>query len=272
MPLIVVPTPVGNMEDITLRALRELRKADWIGCEDTRRTGLLLKRYSIKGRLFSCHQHNEHDRIAIVLSRMEEGLRVALVSDAGTPGMSDPGYDIIHAVIDAGYEVDVLPGANAFVPAVLQSGITPHPCTFFGFLPDKKGERETVLSGLVNNPFTLIFYVSPHKALKHVLSVMEVLGDRKAALVREISKVYQEAIRGNLSDIVARLKEGVKGEMVLVVEGASQVKSDWDWESEALLLREQGNSDREIAVTLSEKGIAKNRVKKWLLSNRKNAV
>lgn len=269
MPLIVIPTPVGNLSDITIRGLEELRGADLVACEDTRHTGILLKRYDISCKLISCHQHNEISRADEITTYLSQGKKVALVSDAGTPGVSDPGYEVIKKAIEAGYEVDVLPGPTAVIPAVLMSGLTPQPFTFFGFLPDKKGERDRVLSTL-QSPWTTVFYVSPHKVCRHIESIIEVWGDRRAALVREISKIHQETLRGYLGEILSRAEEGLKGEMVLVVEGQPPLDQGQNWEERAMELVEEGLPDRDIVSYLQETmGTPKNSVKKWLLDQKR---
>lgn len=268
MPLILVPTPVGNMEDITLRALRVLREADVIACEDTRRTRKLLSRYSIRTPMISCNAFNEKERSLFLLERLERGERVALVSDAGTPGISDPGFEIIRRAMEAGAEVDVLPGATAFVPALLLSGFPPHPFWFEGFLPKRKGDRRRRLEKLAAHEGCLLFYLSPHGAGSFAGDIMDILGDRESALVREISKLFQECIRGTLSSIIERIRTGsLKGEMVLVL--APKYSADdlprAGWEKEVLRLGEDGLTDREVVKRVSEEyGIAKNTVKRFL--------
>lgn len=157
MPLILIPTPIGNMGDITLRALEELKSADLIACEDTRHSGLLLSRYGVKRPLMSYQKFNEQARVDELLARLAKGEKIAVISDAGTPGMSDPGYVILKAAVEAGLPVDVLPGATAFVPAVLLSGLEPHPFSFVGFLSDQKGERVAALEKLKGHPYTMVF-------------------------------------------------------------------------------------------------------------------
>ncbi len=271
MPLLVVPTPVGNMEDITLRALRELRAADCIACEDTRRTLKLLNRYGIKKTLVSYHRHNERSRSQELLDRLDRGERVALVSDAGTPGISDPGYVLIHAALERGVEVDVLPGANALLPALLLSGLDPRTFLFCGFVEGSAKERSRTLEALRARTETLVFYVSPHGLADTLTEYVAVLGDRPAALVREISKVHQEALRAPLEALAARAADGeIRGELVLVVEGmpgnAPEKEEDEGWLAVAGRLQAAGVRDRDIADALSAGfGIARNRVKSALL-------
>ncbi len=269
MPLILIPTPIGNMGDITLRALEELKSADLIACEDTRHSGILLKNYGIKKPLLSYQKFNERARVDEILSRLSRGEKIAVVSDAGTPGMSDPGAVVLKAAIDAGFPVDVLPGATAFVPAVLLSGLPPHPFSFIGFLSDAKGERVAELERLKNHPFTMVFYLSPHKAEKQLAEILEIFGDRRAALVREISKIYQEARRGTLSSILQSLDDGVKGELSLVVEGATQeLQSDEIWQDAAKKMLDAGDPVKKIAEEISAKfGQPKNKIKSWLLES-----
>ncbi len=270
MPLILIPTPVGNMGDITLRALEELKSADLIACEDTRHSGLLLSHYGIKKPLMSYQKFNEQARTDEILARLARGEKIALISDAGTPGMSDPGYIALKAAADAGFPVDVLPGATAFVPAVLLSGLTPHPFSFVGFLSDGKGERVAELERLKNHPFTMVFYLSPHKAEKQLEDFLAVLGDRRAALVREISKVYQESRRGTLASILASLEDGVRGELCLVVEGRAPDEPDSGaWREEAGRRRAAGEPVKKIAEELSAQfKQPKNKIKAWLLEQR----
>ena len=270
MPLILVPTPIGNLGDITLRALEELKGADVIACEDTRHSGVMLAHYGIKTPLMSYQKFNEQARVAEILERLRRGDKVAVISDAGTPGMSDPGYVALKAAIEAGLPVDVLPGATAFVPAVLLSGLLPHPFTFIGFLPDSKGERVSALEALKEHPFTMVFYLSPHKASRQIADFIEVLGDRNAALIREISKIYQEARRGTLSSILESIEEGVKGELVLVVEaGHKEELPETVWQDKALSMREDGLPVKQIAESLSQKfTVPKNKIKSWLMAQK----
>lgn len=270
MPLIVVPTPIGNLGDITLRALEALRSADVIACEDTRRTLKLLNHYEIRKPLVSYHRHNERSRTSELISRVEAGETVALVSDAGTPGISDPGYILIEEIISRSLPLDVLPGANALLPALLLSGVAPQPFTFCGFLDGSAKERAERLAELSERKDTLIFYIAPHGLVAELRFFTETLGERRAALVREISKVHQEAIRGTLPEIIAICKtRTVKGEMILVVEGRKgEREPDVEWRDEAMRMKALGIFDKEIANVLSASyGIARNQVKKFLLSH-----
>ena len=219
--LYVVPTPVGNLEDITLRALRVLKEADVILAEDTRTTGVLLKHYDIHNQLISHHKFNEHGTSAGVVERLRAGQTVALVSDAGTPGISDPGFFLVREAVAAGVEVQCLPGATAFVPALVASGLPDDRFCFEGFLPQKKG-RQTRLEALCCETRTMVFYESPHRLLKTLQQLAEVMGgDRKACVAREISKVHEECVRGTLDKLVSHFTAAPpRGEIVVVVAGA----------------------------------------------------
>ena len=218
--LYVVPTPVGNMEDITLRALRVLREADVILAEDTRTTGVLLKHYDIHGRLLSHHKYNEHGTSAAVVERLKSGQTIALVSDAGTPGISDPGFFLVREALAAGQEVQCLPGPTAFVPALVASGLPDDRFCFEGFLPQKKG-RQTRLNALATEERTIVCYESPHRLLKTLQQMAEVMGaNRRACVAREISKVHEECVRGTLGELVEHFTQTPpRGEIVLIVEG-----------------------------------------------------
>lgn len=269
MPLIVVPTPIGNLEDMTLRGLRALREADLIICEDTRRTIKLLNHYEIRKPMLSYHQHNEQSRTAQIVEKLRGGQTVALVSDAGTPGISDPGYILIKEAIGAGIPLDVLPGANAALPAILLSGLCLQPFTFVGFLEGKEKAKTEKLREFAQLPTTLIFYIAPHGLPRELDFFAGSLGNRHAALVREISKVHQETLRGTLDEIAAISREReLKGEMVLVVEGAAEntEKIPADWKEKALEMRNLGIFDKEIANELfASYGIPRNSVKNFLL-------
>ncbi|MDR1514689.1 MAG: 16S rRNA (cytidine(1402)-2'-O)-methyltransferase [Synergistaceae bacterium] len=268
MPLVIVPTPVGNMEDITLRALRELRSADVIACEDTRRTLKLLNRYGIKKPLISYHRHNEKARTAELTARMERGQTVALVSDAGMPGISDPGYALISAAGASGIPIDALPGPSAILPALLLSGLRPQPFMFVGF-PETSGSKGAKkLAGLAESDATLVFFSAPHDLTRDLGRLSAALGDRDAAIVREISKIHQEVIRGSLEALadIAASRE-IKGEIVLVVAGRGETATETpDWRAEARRLKAGGIFNKEIANVLFESyGIPRNEVKAFLI-------
>lgn len=270
MPLTLVPTPIGNLEDITLRALRVLRSADLIACEDTRTSSILLRHYRIAAPLVPFHLHNEKECLPRLMAALREGKHVAVVSDAGTPGVSDPGWILLRSAVDEGIEADVLPGPSALLPALLLSGLAPHPFLFFGFPPEKPGGRADLFRSLSSVPWTLCFYVSPHKAKRQIAEMIEVWGDRRAALVREISKVYQESIRDVLSGLLARLEQGVKGEMVLVVEGhVPGRQDDGAWKDEADAMRAEGATMRSVVEGIVARyPVAKNAVKAHLLKGK----
>ena len=269
MPLIIVPTPVGNLRDMTLRGLDALREADVIACEDTRRTLKLLNHYDIRKPLISYHRHNERARADEILERLKSGENVVLVSDAGTPGISDPGQILTAAAIEGGFPVDVLPGANALLPALLLSGIASRGFHFAGFVGGSDSEVASALSELSDIRDALIFCVAPHDLSAFLALALSAFGARRAALVREISKVHQEAIHGTLGELVliSRTRE-LKGEMVLVTEGADSPKPDIDradWQILARHMKKEGIWDKIIANVLFESyGIARNTVKKFL--------
>ena len=225
--LYIVPTPVGNLEDITLRALKVLREADLILAEDTRTSGLLLKHFDIKRPMQSYHKFNEHQTVAHVVERLLAGEQVAVVSDAGTPGISDPGFLVAREAIRAGIEVTCLPGATALVPALVGSGLPCDRFCFEGFLPQKKG-RQTRLLQLAHEPRTMVFYESPHRVLKALQQFIEVFGpDRSIAVCREISKLHEEFFRGTLTEALAHFTEHEpRGEFVIVVSGEGREEKE----------------------------------------------
>ena len=218
--LYIVPTPVGNLEDITLRALRVLRECDLILAEDTRTTGLLLHHFEISKPMQSYHKFNEHQTVARVVERLLAGETVALVSDAGTPGISDPGFLVAREAVKGGIEVTCLPGATAFVPALVGSGLPCDKFVFEGFLPQKKG-RQTRLNFLADEERSIVFYESPHRVLKTLQQLAEVCGaDRPVAVCRELSKIYEEYVRGTLAEAVAHFTEHEpRGEFVIILGG-----------------------------------------------------
>lgn len=218
--LYVVPTPVGNLEDITLRALRVLKEVDLILAEDTRTSSVLLKHYDIHTPLKSHHKFNEHETSDDMAERIRSGLNVALISDAGTPGISDPGFMLVRACVERGVEVQCLPGATAFVPALVDSGLPCDRFYFEGFLPQKKG-RQTRLMKLAEQEHTMIIYESPFRLVKTLEQLAEYLGkERLASVSREISKVHEETRHGSLAELVQSFKERApKGEIVIIVDG-----------------------------------------------------
>jgi 16S rRNA (cytidine1402-2'-O)-methyltransferase len=218
-----VPTPIGNLEDITLRALRILTEVDFILAEDTRTSGNLLKHYGIEKKLVPHHLFNEHKTIENILDRLNSGATCALVSDAGTPAISDPGYLLVRSCIQAGLQVECLPGPTAFVPALVNSGIAADHFIFEGFLPHKKG-RHTRLTLLAGEERTMIFYESPHRLVKALAQFAEYFGeDRYASVSRELTKMFEENVRGSLKELTEHFeKKTVKGEIVIVVAGKNE--------------------------------------------------
>ncbi|MCR5819605.1 MAG: 16S rRNA (cytidine(1402)-2'-O)-methyltransferase [Bacteroidaceae bacterium] len=218
--LYIVPTPVGNLEDITLRALRVLRECDLVLAEDTRTTGILLHHFEISKPMQSYHKFNEHQTVSRVVGRLLAGETVALVSDAGTPGISDPGFLVAREAVKAGVEVTCLPGSTAFVPALVGSGLPCDKFVFEGFLPQKKG-RQTRLSALADEERSIVFYESPHRVLKTLQQLAETCGsDRHVAVCREISKIHEEYVRGSLADAIAHFSEHEpRGEFVIILGG-----------------------------------------------------
>ena len=218
--LYIVPTPVGNLEDMTLRAIRVLKEADLILAEDTRTTSVLLKHYDIQGRLQSHHKYNEHQTVELVKERIQAGLTVALVSDAGTPGISDPGFLLARTCAEAGIPIQTLPGATACIPAVVSSGLPCDRFCFEGFLPQKKG-RQTRLRQLAEETRTMIFYESPYRLVKTLQQLAEYFGpDRPCSVAREISKIHEEHRRGSLAEVAAwYAAHEPKGEIVIIVAG-----------------------------------------------------
>lgn len=217
--LYLVPTPIGNLDDITLRAIKVLNEVDVILAEDTRTSGKLLKHHNISKPLQSYHIFNEHQAAAKLVDRMNEGETFALISDAGTPSISDPGFLLVRETIAAGLEVNCLPGATAFVPALVNSGLPSDKFVFEGFLPHKKG-RQTRLKKLAEEERTIILYESPHRLIKSLEQLKEFLGDRQASVSREISKMFEETVRGTFTELIQHFTEnGVKGEFVMVIGG-----------------------------------------------------
>jgi len=217
--LYLVPTPIGNMEDITLRALRVLKEVDVILAEDTRTSGKLLKHHEINKPLQSYHIFNEHGMAQKLVERMQQGETFALISDAGTPSISDPGFLLVRETINAELDVNCLPGATAFVPALVNSGLPSDKFIFDGFLPHKKG-RQTRLKKLAEEERTIILYESPHRLVKCLEQLKEHLGNRKVSVSRELTKMFEETVRGTLSECIEHFNQkGVKGEFVIVVEG-----------------------------------------------------
>jgi 16S rRNA (cytidine1402-2'-O)-methyltransferase len=249
MPLAVVPTPIGNLEDITLRALRYLREADLVACEDTRRTGRLLAHYEIKGDLVALHEHNE-DRLAGELAERAQTLRVALVSDAGMPLVSDPGYRLVAACIEAGVGVEVLPGPSAPVTALVLSGLPADAVVFLGFPPRKGRDRLELLARVAVEPSTFVLFESPHRLAR---TLRDLPPGAPVAVCRELTKLHEEVFRGMAGEAAAHFSGPVKGEVVLVVRGGTDVAPA---SLEEAVLRARGPS-RAAARAARETGLAK---------------
>lgn len=223
--LYVVPTPVGNLEDMTFRAIRILKEVDLILAEDTRTSGILLKHFEIKNTMQSHHKFNEHKTVENIVSRIKAGENVALISDAGTPGISDPGFLVVRECVRNGIEVQCLPGATAFVPAIVSSGLPNERFCFEGFLPQKKG-RMTRLNSLADESRTMIFYESPYRLVKTLTQFSEIFGpDRQVSVCREISKIHEESVRGTLSEVIDHFTSTEpRGEIVIILGGKEEQK------------------------------------------------
>ncbi|MEE8135902.1 MAG: 16S rRNA (cytidine(1402)-2'-O)-methyltransferase [Thermodesulfobacteriota bacterium] len=264
--LYIVSTPIGNLEDITLRALNILKQVDLIACEDTRTTRKLLSRYQIRKPLTSYHEHNEIEKAKELLSILQEGHSIALVTDAGTPGVSDPGYRIVKLASENGVQIFSVPGPSAAVAALSISGLPTSSFTFLGFPPKQKKRLIEYLERIKDYPETLVFYESPRRVIKTLESMAEVFGERNASLGREITKMYEETLRGTLSEIVTTLKsrDNLKGEFTLVIEGNSQDKGEFDSETiDDLLLyfKKEGVSLKDAVKQVAvDSGVSKSKI------------
>ncbi len=220
--LFIVGTPIGNMEDITLRALRVLQEADLVAAEDTRHTGVLFARHGLKKPFVSYHEFNEAKRTPELLVKLQQGHRIALVSDAGMPTLSDPGRRLIQAAINAGIAIEVVPGVSAVTAALAGSGVG-GPFQFFGFLPHKSGQRRTALARLAPLPCTLVFFESPYRLLKSLGDMRDVLGNRGVVVARELTKKFEEFLRGDIESVLKKLENrSIKGEITVIVEGRQE--------------------------------------------------
>ena len=217
----LIPTPIGNLEDITLRAINILKEVEVVFSEDTRVTGLLLQNLNIKKKLIANHEYNENENKDKIIKYLKDGYSVGIVTDRGTPIISDPGYPLAHHVISQGYNVVGLPGPTALIPALIMSGLNPEPFLFYGFLNSKEQRREKELEELKNIKATMIFYESPHRIKKTLNDMLNILGNRNISISREISKRFEEVYRGTITDVLVELEEP-KGEFVIVVEGTTQ--------------------------------------------------
>jgi 16S rRNA (cytidine1402-2'-O)-methyltransferase len=226
--LYIVSTPIGHMEDITLRALRILKEASIVAAEDTRHTQKLFNHYQIHTPLTSYHDHNKEEKSEILLQRLKEGQSLALVADAGTPGISDPGYYLINRCIQAGIPISPISGPSAFLAALTVSGLPTDAFLFEGFLPKKRTGRLKQLNALKEEPRTIILYESPHRLVRCLHDLAEVLGDRRVVVARELTKLYEEIIRGRLSQIIPKMEgRSIRGEITLVIEGNRSISSMW---------------------------------------------
>lgn len=272
--LYLVATPIGNLQDITFRAVEVLRSVDVIACEDTRHTRKLLNTYQITTKLVSYHEHNEGERADELGRMLVDGKSVAVVSDAGTPGINDPGFRIVQKAIEIGANVVPIPGAAAFVNAVIASGLPTDSIYFGGFLPSKTGERKKRLREVTEIPATLVFYETPHRIGAALRDARGVLGDRSAAVARELTKLHEEFYRGTLSEIEQQLdKDSVRGEMVLVIDRRSEAVADHSSEitiAERLAQLESEGIDHKAALKLiaKERGLAKSEAYRLLQSEK----
>jgi 16S rRNA (cytidine1402-2'-O)-methyltransferase len=276
--LYLIATPIGNLEDITLRALRVLEEVDLVACEDTRHTRKLLSHFRINKPTVSYHEHNERERAGELVEKILAGANIALVSDAGTPLISDPGYRIVRESIDRGIAVVPLPGASALVTALSASGLATSDFLFAGFLPSRRAPRRARLSDLARARSTLIFYESPHRIKETLRDALDLLGDREAVVARELTKLHEEFIRGTLSRLLAALGEGaVKGEMVLIVgpplDDAGLQKSTSEpisllSEVESLMERDKIDQMAALKRVARARGISKSEAYRRLLAER----
>ena len=253
--LYIVPTPIGNLEDITIRALNVLKEVDVIFAEDTRTTKQLLTNFNINKKLISSHLYNENQNEHKEIDYLKQGKNIAIVSDRGTPVISDPGYILVKNAIKNGYNVVCLPGPTAVIPALVMSGLSGGPFTFYGFLNSKESKRKKELETLKQSPYPIAFYEAPHRLKKTLNNIYEIFGNRKIAIVREISKRYEEVIRGTVENLLKTV-ENLKGEIVIVVEGNNEIKT-----FENLSIKEHVNLYIEDGLTPNEaiKKVAKER-------------
>jgi 16S rRNA (cytidine1402-2'-O)-methyltransferase len=277
MSLYLVSTPIGNLEDITLRALRVLKEVDLIACEDTRRTRRLLDHFGISKPVISYHEHNELRRAAELSERLSRGESIALVTDAGTPGISDPAYRIVVAAIERGVTITPVPGATAIIAGLVASGLPTDSFLFAGFLPHKKKARRGRLDELKPERATLVFYEAPHRIRESLLDVLEILGDRQAAVARELTKLYEQFIRGAVSEIIAHFEANEpRGEMTLVIAGNREdnlitVESVSISEEVERLARERGLSRSDaIKQAARARGLSKREAYQLLLDEKES--
>ena len=269
--LYIVATPLGNLEDITLRAIRVLKEASVIACEDTRRTVKLLNRYEIRTPMFIYHDYNKHRAGVGLMRRLKEGESVALVSDAGTPAISDPGYELVREAIAADVPVEVVPGPSALVSALVVSGLPTDHFAFEGFLPNRKEKRRKAIQALAGETRTMIFYESPQRVGAFLAEAAEILGDRKACLVRELTKVHEEILRGTLPELSAEIarRGSVLGEITVVVAGGQKTVELSAEDIVRAALEDASGSSRDMAREISERtGLSRKEVYAEILRQR----
>ena len=271
--LYLVATPIGNLEDITLRALRILKEVDYIAAEDTRNTLKLLNHFEIKKPLISNHRHNEEDRENSLIEKLKDGKNIAVVSDAGTPGISDPGEVIAKRAIEENIEVIPIPGACAAINALIASGLNTKEFVFFGFLPLNKKLRKEKLEEIKNENKTIIIYEAPHKIKDSLNDLKNVVGDRKIVLARELTKIHEEFIRGNIDEIVEK-SENLKGEMILLIEENNEINNEnilnnLSLEEHYNVYEKQGLDKKEIIKKIAkDRGVNKNEIYQYFLKNK----
>lgn len=257
--LYLIPTPIGNLDDITFRSLELLKSVDFILSEDTRESGKLLKKYNINKRLVSCHEFNEEKIKNYVIKELDNGKNIGLITDQGSPIISDPGFIISKAVIEANFNVIGLPGATAFVPALICSGLNPMPFIFYGFLNSKNSKQIKELKSLVNYKYTMIFYEAPHRIENTLKNVLSIFGNRKICVCRELSKIHEEIYRGSIESIIP-LCSSMKGEMVIIVEGNNEIV---DYSSLSIVdhvnlyVNDGMNKNEAIKLVAKERNVAK---------------
>ena len=260
--LYLIPTPIGNLEDITFRAISILKSVDVILCEDTRESSKLLSHYDIKKKLIACHEYNEDKLFDKVRDLLDSGKNIGLISDQGTPIISDPGFVLSRYLIENGYNVVSLPGPTAFVPALTSSGLDPSPFLYYGFLNSKKSKREEELKVLRNYPFSIIFYEAPHRINSMLKSILEIFGDRKVSISREISKKYETIYRDKISNLIDNIE--LKGEFVIIVEGNNEVVdySNLDIVEHVKLYLDDLSEMDAIKRVAKERGVSKSEIYK----------
>ena len=271
--LYLVATPIGNLEDITLRALRILKEVDYIAAEDTRNTLKLLNHFEIKKPLISNHRHNEEDRENSLIEKLKDEKNIAVVSDAGTPGISDPGEVIAKRAIEENIEVIPIPGACAAINALIASGLNTKEFVFFGFLPLNKKLRKEKLEEIKNENKTIIIYEAPHKIKDSLNDLKNVVGNRKMVLARELTKIHEEFIRGNIDEIIEK-SENLKGEMILLIEGNNEINNEnilnnLSLEEHYNVYEKQGLDKKEIIKKIAkDRGVSKNEIYQYFLKNK----